>query len=548
MAGRKVKQWSEVEFVRNRYNVWIGSDMPKTISAKELSDNALDQVADGLAKRVLVAVGRNSVAVIDDGAGISMEKDKESGKTHLFLAVGKLYTSSNYEGTENLTGVNGVGSTVTNALSSCFHAGYVKDSVFKGYVFHNGVHKDEGKTFDVIADFKDPDLGSLPFDGYYVRADYDSSVLSDSIDVEWLCEYIKDRVGELPEGAYVEVYDLVNGVVKYYNKYQGDKNYVKSWLEKVKESPGVEVVETRDGWKYAFSKEEDGFKDVRSIVSGAPVSNHTTVTVGFEVEEYNVNVSIPVTFKYSGKAAPRYTDQTKRRVVLGASDVARVLKAKAPSVYNYYKAKAEEKYLAHVLKKNENEMFWPAIGGGEDQELIIAEGYSAASAIKNRRDPKKQACLALKGKILNVIQKDLKDAMKSDVVKQILSVVTKYKYDRIIIAVDADADGSHIFTLLMGLFYRFARSFIEEGKVYYCNTPLYVFTKGKDIKWSNSKFDCPPGYKISVKKGLGSLTAKEIELFVTNPETRDLWQLAIDERAQESLWEALAEGCKHWIA
>lgn len=549
--GRKVEQMTESEFVRSRYQIWFGSDSPKTISAKEICDNGIDQVADGLASKVVIKIKPNTIIVADNGHGISMDVDQETGKTHLFLAVGKLYTSSNYGGTENLTGTNGVGATGTNFLSKDFKSGYVTGSRFKGYFFNEGKHESDGDVFDEVENFESGlDLCDKFSSYHYVYADFNESILSDEINHRWLLSYLEDRAGEMPENGIVcvEVEQKDGSVQKYeYNKIKGSQNYVKSWEEKVTSIQDSVIVDIRGGWRFAYSKTQNAFDNIRHIVSGAPVNNSSTFSASFDIEDLTVSISVPVSYHYAGKLVPKYTDQTKRRITISSSDLLSPLKAKCPEIYNYFNNKAKEAYLARLLKKNDNGSFWPAIGPIEKQELIIAEGYSAISGIKNSRNPETQACMALRGKILNVIQKDLKSAMKSPVVKDLLAVLTKFKFNRVIIAVDADPDGSHIGTLLIGLIYKFCPHYIEEGRLFYCNTPLYVFTKNKDIKWSDKSSDCPQGYKLTVKKGLGSLTPTEIELFITNEETRDIWMIEEDRNANSSLWQALAEGCKNWI-
>lgn len=570
MSKRQVTEWTEREFVINRYNIWFGSQMPKTISAKEIIDNGIDQAADNIAKNVSIHITKNSVAVIDDGKGISTEIT-DSGKSHLFLAVNKLYTSSNYDGTDGLAGTNGVGATATNALSEKFIAGYIDKEIFTGYIFENGVHDNEGEALDIIKDISNFNIKSID-KGFYVEANYNKEVLEDDINITWLLDYIKARVGELSPDTIItvtyEIEDSIfkeiedNGITKntneiigtnkrietkIYNKIKGSDNYVNSWLEGVEDVPTAKVVHHRDGWSFAFCEDGDNFDNMNSIVQGAPVQNPKSVNIPFEIEELKIPVRVPVTFFYRGKINPPYTDQTKSRVTMRRARYYSSLKSNK-DIYRKYLEKAEADYLKKVAGDNKSSMYHPATGN-KYKELIVSEGYSAISGIMGMRSAKTQACFALRGKLLNVMQKDIRAAMKSDVVRDFISIITANDFDKIIITPDADADGAHICTLLLGVLARYGKEYLINGKVFYCKTPLYVFEKGPDMKWSDKVADRPKGYSLSVKKGLGSLTSRQIETLITNPNTRELYRFSYDDDEDyKSLEFALITGGKGWIA
>lgn len=186
-----------------------------------------------------------------------------------------------------------------------------------------------------------------------------------------------------------------------------------------------------------------------------------------------------------------------------------------------------------------------------DQEfkiLLIVEGHSASSGIRTARNSKVVGVLALRGKILNVWQKSLADAMKSEIIKELLNVLQDESYAMIISCTDADADGSSITTLLIGCFAKYKKDIIKEGRFFNNLAPLYTF---KDIKtrklvgWSNNKHDCPKGAKIMVNKGLGSYEVPEIKRLILNPSAGAEWeQITYDKNAQKSLTMALQSGGK----
>ena len=178
-------------------------------------------------------------------------------------------------------------------------------------------------------------------------------------------------------------------------------------------------------------------------------------------------------------------------------------------------------------------------------EIYIVDGDSAGGSAKSGRDPKHQAILPLRGKILNVQKAREHTIFDNNEIKAMITAfgcgigdeldINKLRYHKIVIMTDADVDGAHIRILLLTFFYRFFREVIEGGYIYVAQPPLFRVQKGNTIKYAYSdkqleRLKDEMGDKVSLQryKGLGEMDAQQLWDTTMNPETRTLLQVTID--------------------
>ena len=535
-----------LEAVRKRPGMYIGSTTVQGLHhlVWEIVDNGIDEALAGFCDEINVIVEPdNSIIVTDNGRGIPVDIQKETGKPALETVFTVLHAGGKFGngGYKVSGGLHGVGASVVNALSTELDVKVARQGKEYYMDFARGhvntamkVIKEDlpqsahGTTVHFVPD---PEI-------FRETTVYNINTLIDRLrELAFLNKGLKITVEDRREGKEKQESFHYEGGIRHYVEFLNEGHellfdppiYVEGEYKGITVEVSLQYTDdyrsnlltfTNNIHTYEGGTHETGFKTALTRVindygrksgqikgnvtlSGEDVREGLTAVVS--IKHPNPQFEGQTKTKLSNSDARTATDhifaETMTRFMMENPDVARKIVEKGMLAS---KARDAAKRAREVTRKKsgleisnlpgklaDNTSKDPAIS-----ELFIVEGDSAGGSAKQGRSRLTQAILPIRGKILNVEKASLNRVLANEEIRSLFTAlgtgfgddfdVNKANYHKLIIMTDADVDGAHIRTLLLTLFYRFMRPMIEKGYVYIAQPPLYQVRQGKFVKYIES--------------------------------------------------------------
>ncbi|NLJ58221.1 MAG: DNA topoisomerase (ATP-hydrolyzing) subunit B [Tissierellia bacterium] len=587
-GAEQIQVLEGLEPVRKRPGMYIGSTGERGLHQLiyEVVDNSIDEALAGYCDTIKVIINEdNSVIIEDNGRGIPVEKNIQTGKSTLETVLTVLHAGGkfNNDAYKVSGGLHGVGVSCVNALSDFLVAEVRRDGKIYKQKFERGITKSEvelaGKTKETGTT-----ISFLPDSTIFDSIEFNYTTVKHRLrELAFLNKGIKiileDKRSDTKDTFYYE-----GGIKEFVQFLNSKKQHLHNeiiYAEGIKDKVIVEIaIQYTDSYSeniYSFANNINtieggthlvGFKTAvtRAINDYAKRSNlikeNDVAITGDDIRE---GITAILSIKLTD---PQFEGQTKTK--LGNSEVRGIVDSitgEALSIFceeNPRTAKAiVEKSLrsarardaarkARDLVRRKGALESMALPGKLADcserdpalcEICIVEGNSAGGSAKEGRDRKTQAILPLRGKILNVEKSRIDRILNSEEIKNMITAfgcgigedfdISKLRYHKIIIMTDADVDGAHIRTLLLTFFYRYMKDLIRNGHVYAAQPPLYRIKKGKFEQYLYSDAELNKTLeeigrdKVEIQryKGLGEMNPEQLWDTTMNPETRILLRI-----------------------
>jgi DNA gyrase/topoisomerase IV subunit B len=590
-----------LEAVRVRPAMYIGTTDKKGLHhlVWEIVDNSVDEHLNGYADEITVTLHKegDAVTIVDNGRGIPVGIHPKYKKPTLEIILTQLHSGAKFgDGDDYIHsgGLHGVGSSVVNALSKKLVATIRRDGFEWQQTFKRGkkasdlekLHSFRGHGTSIYFE-PDPEIFKVThFDADWIKSHLeDMSYIHNGLKIRFVNQATKEdfdlsHPGGIPEFLTRLVTETQKGVVHpnhfHFAKEEKQEKFeiAMQWTESTDEvfRSYVNGIRTVDGGTHENGFKAGIVKAIRNFMETHDVKTKGVAITADDIREGVVGI-LSVFIRN-----PAFQGQTKEKLnnpeMLTAVDnfvrpalegwlnanmsvadqiVGRIVLAA--------KARLASREAAQEIKRKSPSQRRLNLPGKladckatdlEQTELFIVEGDSAGGSAKQGRNNVYQAVLPLRGKILNseglATSKVLSNVELADLVTAIGTGVGEHfninnlRYGKIILLMDADADGHHITTLMLTFFFRNMPELIKKGHLYIAQPPLYRIDVGKETHWARDdahKEEILAGLRENAKpeitrfKGLGEMPPLTLASTTLNPKTRTLLRVTI-----ESLLEA----------
>ncbi|MFC5736193.1 DNA topoisomerase IV subunit B [Sinirhodobacter huangdaonensis] len=561
-----------LEPVRKRPGMYIGGTDERALHhmVAEILDNAMDEAVAGHATRIGVEMNADgSVTVTDNGRGIPVDPHpKFPGKSALEVILCTLHAGGKFSNKAYSTsgGLNGVGSSVVNALSDLMVVQVARNKELYEQRFSRGVPQGPveklgaapNRRGTTVTFHPDPEIfGSLALKpSRLFKMTRSKAYLFSGVEIRWKSALAD---GDTPMEA---TFHFPNGLADFLNEVlAGTSTYAErpfagrvSFEEKFGVPGSVE-------WAINWTPARDGF--LHSYCNTVPTPEGGTHEAGFwnailkgiraygELSNNKKAAQITREDMLTGGCAlisifirePSFVGQTKDR--LSTEEAAKWVEAavrdhfdnwlaadpkSAGAILDFLVLRAEERLKRRQEKETSRKTATKKLRlpgklvdcsatNRSGTELFLVEGDSAGGSAKMARDRTHQALLPLRGKILNVLgaaSSKLGQNQEINDLAQALGVglgtkfrIDDLRYDKVIIMTDADVDGAHIASLLMTFFFTQMRPLIDKGHLYLACPPLYRLTQGAKRVYVSDDAE----KETMLAKGLGGKGKIDVQRF-----------------------------------
>lgn len=525
-----------LEAVRKRPGMYIGSTSEKGLHhlVYEIVDNAVDEALAGFCTEITVTIHPdNSISVLDNGRGIPVGIHHQKGISALEVVFTILHAGGKFGGGGYKVsgGLHGVGASVVNALSTWLYVNVYTDGKIYEQRYERG---------NVLCPVHE--IGTTDKHGTFVHFLPDPEIFEETV---FTYDVLKQRLREtafLTKGLKINLIDLREGKEQERSfHYEGGIKEFVAYINKNRQ-PLYDNIFYASGEKdgvlveVAFQHNDGYTENIFTFVNNINTPDGGTHLVGFKsgltktINDYGKKIGIikdsdkklsgddvreGMTAVVSIKVGdPQFEGQTKAK--LGTSEAKGAVEAVLSEYLTYFleenpsvgkiiiekglmasRARDAARKARELVRRKtglENTRMPGKLTDCTSRdpyecEIYIVEGDSAGGSAIKARDPKTQAILPLRGKILNVEKARLDRILNSEEIRNMITAfgtgisddfdMEKLRYHKIVIMTDADVDGAHIRTLLLTFFYRYMPQLIEGGKVYIAQPPLYRVEKNK---------------------------------------------------------------------